>query len=375
MTTRRHLLAGTAAAIAAGGLLTRPARAHAVPDLDLQLWMEEQEDFLINKQVASGALRGPYDHNLQPYFSNWAAQGLAAANTVRSREALGNYISWYLDHLNTAAEDPYGIAGTVSDWHYDAATGEETSTGEYSSTDAGTTVPMITAFDAHRTGDVALQQLVMDNLAKYELMAKATCETTWGVRNSDGLCWARPDSKMKYVQDNAVVYRGLFCLAWLEKQAGRMTQYDYYTAKAEQTRKAIIDILWHEDRQNWSWGRGVNLLKESDPKAAFMPDAWCQYWQVQLRILPAINRRSVASWSAFSAANPRWMHLEFDNSFPHTEMAYSAVQMGELDNAATMLATCRERFAGNGWALPWYHGEAGHSMRVARRLIDAGWGQ
>lgn len=318
-------------------------------DLDLHLWMEEQEEFLINKQVASGALRGPYDHNLQPYFSNWAAQGLAAANTARSREALGNYIAWYLDHRNTAAQDPYGIAGT--------------------------TVPMITAFDAHRTGDADLQQLVVDNLAKYELMAKATCETTWGVRNSDGLCWARPDSKMKYVQDDAVVYRGLFCLAWLEKQAGRMTQYDYYTAKAEQTRKAIINVLWHEERQNWSWGRGVTQLKVSDPKAAFMPDAWCQYWQVQLRILPAINRRSVASWAAFSAANPRWMHLEFDNSFPHTEMAYSAVQMGELDNAATMLATCRERFAGNGWALPWYHGEAGHSMRVAGRLIDAGWGQ
>lgn len=334
--------------------------------------MDEQVDFIVSKQVPSGALTGPEDDNLQPYFSNWAAQGLAAADSTRSREALGKYIVWFLDHLNTADEDPYGIAGTVSNWHYDAATGEETNTETYSSTDAGTTVPMITAYDAFRTNDRDLQHLVIENIEKYELMAQATCEVTWAVRNPDHLCWARPDSKMKYVQDNAVVYRGLTCLAWLDLRAGRLAQAAYHSTKARQTRKAMLDVLWNDELLNWSWGHGEKLLKVSDPESAFMPDAWCQYWQTQLDVVSPHNRRSVASWDAYSRANPRWMHNEIDNDFPHTEMAVSAVLMGEPDNAITLLETCREKFSGNDYALPWYHGEAGHFLRAARLLIDGG---
>ncbi|WP_144276788.1 hypothetical protein [Parenemella sanctibonifatiensis] len=358
-------------AAAAFGSPLRSARAD--PGFDASGWIEEQEDFIISKQVPSGALRGPTQYELQPYFGNWAAQGLAAANSSRSREALGNYIQWFLDHMNTAEEDPYGIPGTVSDWVWDPATGEETDTGEYSSTDAGTTVGMITAHDAFRTGDRDLQHLVMENIEKYEIMASATTEVKWGVRNPDHLCWARPNSKMKYVQDNAVVYRGLNCLAWLERRAHRMEQARYYDRKARQTRSAMLSVLWNEELQNWSWGHGEKLLKVSDLTKAFMPDQWCQYWQVHLQVVSPDDRRSVASWKAYSDACPRWMYNEIDNNFPHTEMALSAVQMGEPENAATLLETCREKFSGNGWALPWYHGEAGHSIRAARALIDTGY--
>ena len=374
MTTRRQLLGYSAAGLAAGSFLTVAPPAHASPSTKsyIRSWMDEQEDFLVGKQVPSGALRGPEDDNLQPYFSNWAAQGLAAANTARSRETLGNYISWFLDHLNTADQDAYGIAGTVNNWHYDEATGQETDTGTYSSTDAGTTVPMITAHDAFRTGDRDIQHLVMDNLDKYELMAQATCEVKWGVRNLDHLCWARPNSKMKYVQDNAVVYRGLTCLAWLERRAGRTRQAAYHHRKARQTRQAMLDIWWNDDLHNWSWGHGEKLLKVSDPESAFMPDAWCQYWQVQLDVVSPLDRRSIESWRAYSQSNPRWMHNEITNNFPHTEMAVSAVLMGEPENAITLLQTCREKFSGNGYALPWYHGEAGHFLRAARLLVDRG---
>ena len=370
MTSRRQILTLTAAGLVAGAALgAQRSTARAVRSFDPQEWIEEQEDFLVSKAVPSGALRGPTDDQLQPYFSNWAAQGLAAANTPRSREILGNFLEWFLAHVNSAEGDPYGIPGTVSDWHYDEETGDETDTGKYSSTDAGTTVPLIAAHDAYRTGDRDLQHLVIENLPTYEMMAQATTELVWGVRNPDHLCWARPDSKMKYVQDHAVVYRGLSCLAWLERRAGRLHQAKFYDRSARQTRAAMIDILWNAELQNWSWGHGEKLLKVSDPKAAFMADAWCQYWQVQLGVLGPRDPRSVAAWRAFTEAWPGWMHNEIDNDFPHTEMAVSAVLMGEPRNAATLLQTCREKFAGNGWALPWYHGEAGHSIRAARLMI------
>ncbi|MGD7707217.1 hypothetical protein [Microlunatus sp. Y2014] len=378
-TTRRSLLAFTAAGLAVGGLAQPVRRAHAAPpSLDLNAWIEEQVDYIVGKQVASGALRGPTDDQLQPYFSNWAAQGLAAANTPRSREALGKYIGWMLNHVNTAEEDPYGIPGTISDWHYDEETGEETSEEEYSSTDAGTTVPMIAAYDAFQTGDRDLQHLVMENLDTYWVMASATTDGQYGVRMPDHLCWARPNVKMKYVQDNGVVYKGLSKLAWLMRRAGRGQQGRFLALKARQTRRAMIDILWDEERKNWGWGHGETLFKDSEPWDRFMADAWCQYWQVQLDVTKPNDRMSKLAWQAYTApdAYPRWMYNEIDNNFPHTEMAYSAVLMGEPENAVRLLQLCKEQFSDNNWgSLPWYHGEAGHTLRTARLLLDTGYGK
>lgn len=375
MTTRRRLLALTAAGLAVGGLAQPTTRATAaVPTIDLHEWIEEQAEYILGTVVPSGALRGPWENNLQPYFSNWAAQGLAVANTPRSREALGNFMQWFLDHMNTADEDPYGIPGTVSDWHYDEETGEETNANEYSSTDAGTTVGMITAYDAFRTGDRDLQHLVMENLDKYAIMAKATTDGQYGVRMPDHLCWARPNVKMKYVQDNAVVHQGLTKLAWLMRRGGRGEEGRFYALRARQTRQAIVDVLWDEERQNWGWGHGETLFKDSEPWDRFMADAWCQYWQVQLEVTQPHDRRSIQSWKAYTDAYPRWMYNEIDNDFPHTEMAHSAVLMGDLDDAVRLLQTCREKFSANDWGSDrWYHGEAGHSLRTARALLDRGY--
>ncbi|MGD7788350.1 hypothetical protein ACQCX2_08490 [Propionibacteriaceae bacterium Y1700] len=374
MTTRRTFLASglAAAGLATAGGLMAPTPSHAHPaSAEIRTWMEEQVQFLLDHQVPSGALQGPYDYNLQPYFSNWAAMGLAAANTAESREALGKYITWMLAHMNTAETDPYGIPGTISDWHYDLETGEETDTGKYSSTDAGTTVPLITAHDAFRTGDRDLQHLVMENIEKYEVMATATA-VVGQVRNPDGLCWARPDSKMKYVADNAVVFRGLQCLAWLERKAGRMDKAKFYDQQARETRRGMITVLWHEEQQNWAWGHGERLLKVSYPEKAFMPDAWCQYWQVFMNVVKPEDRKAILSWKAFTDATPRWMHNEIDNQFPHNEMTTCAILMGEHDNAITKLRTCHESFSATGWELPWYHGEAGHVLRAGRLLLDRG---
>lgn len=377
MTTRRQILAlSGAAGLAAGATLIPSTRAQAAPSTkpDIRAWMDEQEDYIVGKQTASGSLRGPTDDLLQPYFSNWAAMGLAAANTARSREALGNFISWFLAHQNTAETDPYGIPGTVNIWNYDAATDTETDTGTTSATDAQSTVPLITAYQAFKTGDRDLQHLVMENLDKYDLMGQVTTKPDHGVREPDGLCWARPVLKMKYVQDNAVVQLGLANLAWLMRRGGRGQRGAFYAAKAEETRQAILKVLWDEEYANWAWGHGATLLKRSDPHKIFMPDAWCQYWQVQMEVTKPQDRRSKLAWAAFVDAHPRWMEHDIDNNFAHTEMAVSAVRMGEPENAIAHLQTSREKYAGDNWSTPqWYHGEAGHFLRAARLLVDAGY--
>lgn len=336
----------------------------------------DQVDFVRSKQVSSGGILGPTDDRITPYFVSWAAMGLAAVNTAPARDCLGRFIEWYLAHLNTAEQDTYGFPGTVFVYLYDHETGEETSTDEYSSVDAGVTCPLIMARDAYATGDPDLQALVLDNISSWELMATAVVEyEPDGVRAEDDLCWSRPrPDNMAYVQDNAVVFLGLQNLAWLERKLGRDTEADFYRQQALSTKSRILSKLWNTDNQNWSWGHGTNDEKPSDPAEAFMPDAWCQYWQTGLRVVTPDSREGIQSWQAYNAAVPRWMHNEIDNDFPHTEMALTAAMMGDTDDALTLLRTLVDLHAPD-YAHPWYVGEAGHFMRTAMFMINSNGGR
>ncbi|MFX4273450.1 hypothetical protein ACQBAR_01490 [Propionibacteriaceae bacterium Y1685] len=377
MPSRRSVLATTLGGLSglalAGGLTTAPANAtpvDAATRTKLWGWAMDQVDFIESKTVASGAVRSPTDDLITPYFTSWGMMGLAAVNTPKARSILGGFIEWYLAHLNTAEEDTYGFGGTVFVYAYDAETGAETSTNAYSSVDAGVTCPLIMAHDAVRTGDKDLQALVLDNMESWELMATAVVEyEPAGVRAEDDICWSRPrPNNMGYVQDNAVIYLGLKNLAWLERRAGRGKQARFYDEKAEATRSRMLSKLWNAERQNWNWGHGTNLAKLSYPEKAFMPDAWCQYWQTGLKVVQPDSPEAIASWKAYNEGVPRWMYNEIDNNFPHTEMALTAVLMGDTENAITLLETVNTKF-GPDWAAPWYVGEAGHYLRTVMAMI------
>lgn len=382
MPTRRAVL-GTIGALTglgfAGGSMASasadPIEKHTKDTL--WEWCLDQVDYIRSKQVSSGGILAPTDELITPYFVSWGVMGLAAVATASARESAGRFIEWYLRHLNTAAEDPYGFPGTVFVYSYDAATGDEASTNAYSSVDAGVTCPLIMAHDAYRTGDSDLQALVLDNIESWELMAGAVVEyEPAGVRAADDLCWHRPrPNNMAYVQDNAVVFLGLKCLSWLELRLGRMREAAFYREKAMATRKRILTKLWSETNNNWNWGHGSTQVKLSDPARRFMPDAWCQYWQTGLKVVDPDSGPGIDSWAAYNRAVPRWMHNEIDNDFPHTEMAVTAALMGETANAVTLLQTLVEKHGPDWPSPPWYVGEAGHFLRAAMIMINADGGR
>lgn len=359
------LTAGSALATAPTG--SSWAAPHSMDEVDD--WIEEQVDFLESMQVASGAVLAPTPILITPYFVSWAMMSLARVNTERARTIIGRYIEWYLAHLNTADQDPYGFAGTVFVHDYDPETGAETSTGEYSSVDAGVTTPITMARDAYRTGDPDLQALVLDNIDAWELMAEPVLRVEPdGVADHDGLCWQRPGG-VKYVQDNAVVWKGLRDLAWLERRLRRADRAIRYDRAAATLRHNLLAKHWNTERDNWNWALGQSgNPSESTPSKRFMPDAWCQHWQAYTGLVAPTDRRAVASWTALTAAYPDWPSLDIDNDFPHTETAVSAVLMDDADAAAAMLAAVRAKYAPSGWGLNWHAGESGHFLRAALLL-------
>ncbi|HIT74853.1 MAG TPA: hypothetical protein IAA98_04640 [Candidatus Avipropionibacterium avicola] len=352
----------------AAGALARPTLSQAAvvrPDTLLE-WVDEQVDFILSKQLSSGAVLAPDDVTITPYFVSWGLMGLARVNDERSRTAIGRYLEWYLDHLNTAEEDLYGFAGTVYVHSYDPDTGAETSTGAYSSVDAGVATPVMLARDAWATGDTDLQAYVLDQIELWESMIDIDVNSAPdGVAQDDGLCEVRPGGVI-YVQDNAVVHAGMLALAELEKALGRNEKAAHYRSRAQRLRTALLAKLWSEQNQTWHWAlSNTGKPSESIPERRFYPEGWAQYWPVHLDIVTPKSPKGAAAWASYTEGYPNWAGLEFENDFPHTEMALAAVKMGERHEAVRMLQSIRERYEPSGWGDNWYVGESGHFIRAA----------
>ncbi|OYN88314.1 hypothetical protein [Parenemella sanctibonifatiensis] len=330
--------------------------------------IDEQADFILSKRLPSGALLAPNDTTITPYFVSWGLMGLAQVSDPQIPATLANYLQWYLDHLNTAEQDPYGIPGTVFVYDYDPATGAESSTDAHSSVDAGVSTPIMLAH-ASRGVSADLRALVLDNIEQWELMMQANLTAPPHGVLDEGLCMARPEG-VKYVQDNSVVYRGLHCLADLEEELGRHRPATSYRAAARRLRAQMCTILWNPTRQNWNWGMLGSKPSESDLTRGFYPYAWCQYWQVYLGVVTPDDPRAQVTWNAHCEAYPQWMDNEIDNDFPHSEMAYSAALMGDGADVLRFFDALRERY-GTGWRDNWYVGEAGHVLRAAAALRDS----
>jgi hypothetical protein len=92
-------------------------------------YISEQAQFLAAHQLSDGAILGPGDE-INPYFANVAAIGLARANTSAGNAVVYKWMQWYLRHLNT--KDSRGFTDTVYDYNYNPSTGAETSAGRSS---------------------------------------------------------------------------------------------------------------------------------------------------------------------------------------------------------------------------------------------------
>lgn len=342
----RHLLV---VAVAAGGLAlatTTPAGA-AVPGA----WITEQVQFVVDHQLADGAILGP-GNSINPYFANIAAMGLARANTSTGDTALHAWMSWDLAHLN--GTDVHGLHGTIYDYGYDPGSGNETSTGGYDSVDSYASTTLNVAYLAYRTGDANLRSLVSGSILTYEAIANLLdYSAPDGVRQADGLTAAVPGGA-EYTMDNAEVYSGLSDFASLESLLGRSSQASYYGGWAASTASAMSSLLWNGTNGNWDWALGA----ASNPAATFYPDAAAQLWPETFGAVAPTSGQATAAWSAFTSGWPDWMHDGEPDAFPWTAMAVAAQVMGDGADADTLLTTIHSNFA-PGWGGNWYDDEAG----------------
>jgi len=327
-------------------------------------YLTEQVQFLAGHQLSDGAILGPGDE-INPYFANMAAIGLAQADTPAADTIVYTWMHWYLGHLN--AEDDNGLTDTIYDYSYDPSSGAETSTGSYDSVDSYAATALMLAYTGYLTGDSQIQSLVSTNITTYEAIANLDdYPAPAGVRQSDGLTVAIPGGAA-YTMDNAEVAAGLSEFAQLEAKLNRSRQSTYYqgwanTTVQAMTKPASAGGLWDAANDNWDWALG----SASDPASAFYPDATAQLWPVVFGVVSPASAQATAAWQAFTGAYPSWDTdgIPASAGYPWTSMARAAQLMGDTSGASTLLTTLEDKYAPD-WGGNWYDDEAGWFLLAA----------
>jgi hypothetical protein len=160
-------------------------------------WPAVELAYLRSATLPSGALlRRPRDTKIIPYWGNYATIGLAAISAKQPEAAtMGwDWLTWYAEH-----QDP--LSGFITD--YNVMNAVETSTGAHDSTDAyaGTYLLAVEAmWQATRC------ITCIEKLARSVELAVAAIVAT---QDADGLTWAQPIGRVKYLMDQAEVAAGL----------------------------------------------------------------------------------------------------------------------------------------------------------------------
>ncbi|MBI1969565.1 hypothetical protein HYS48_02625, partial [Candidatus Woesearchaeota archaeon] len=312
--------------------------------------IKEEADWIISCcKRATGALRLASNGNINPYFSNFAAEGLLVGGSDYSVDVKG-WMQWYLAHLNRP--DHLGVYGTVYDYSVTPA-GVEQSTGNYDSSDsyAATFLSLVRKYyDA--TGDL---QFIQDNLADLKVVAGAIDATL----QPDGLTWAKKDYQIKYLMDNVEVWQGYSDFAYL------LTLVDdpaaaQYSAKANQVRNGIEANLWDTVNQQYypHFGGAMNWN-------TFYPNATANMWPLIFN-LPEAEARTNALWQKFITNHPTWKTNQAD-AFPWTAHALAAIEAGDTTTAREFDENTRAKFLpARQWT--WNTNEAGWYIRYTKRL-------
>jgi len=338
---------------------------HTGQNLSYDGIIDTEAEWIAGLQLENGAIaksgKDPETnkYSVVPYFSNLTALGLLEKPEYAPH--VKQYMDWYLSHLNQP--DYNNLYGTVYDYEYIEENGRlvERSLGSYDSTDsyAATFLSLLRKY-YEVTGDM---QYLVDNKGKIDQIANVMVATL-----DDGLTWAKPDYKVKYLMDNAEVYKGFADMAWIYENV-------YQDSDRTDTYKNYRDIVAAKiEERLWDGERGLyrHYMFEDGSRAAtdmrnFYADATAQLFPIWTGMIDANSERALSLYNTFNKYHPGWPVLDKGDAFPWAIIAYTAAIMGDKTRVDTFLDSVKDTYIDNNHAWPWYCMEAGMTMLAASR--------
>ncbi|MBE3577237.1 MAG: hypothetical protein IMX00_06055 [Limnochordales bacterium] len=329
-------------------------------------WIAEEQEWIVSTQLAEGPF--PTGKRVVPYFANFATYGLLLSPTDGEKygPAVRRHLEWYLSKLERP--DRFGVRGTVYDYEL-SWTGKLESKEDYDSSDSYGATFFSALYRYYKaTGDRAF---VVSHRAELEEIAGAVLAT----QEPDGLTWAKVNYKMKYLMDNAEVYRGLLDLAALYREAiGDIERAVHYENEAARIRDAIEKKMWKGDHYTLALDAAGRALPFNGKK--WYPDATSQLFPIWLGVIDPSGEKASRIYQRFCADQPGWVELEKDDPFPWAQVGYTAALVGDYQRADAYVRAVRRRYVEAGWrAWPWHPAEASFyvlTLDLLRQAVEKG---
>ena len=296
-----------------------------------------------------------------PYYSNLAAIGLT--HDPASYSTVQRWMQWYINHLNWP--DKYGLYGTTYD--YDYSNGQEVSRNYADSTDSYAATFLSLALAFYHTGDPSAQAYVKTLGYQLDVIGGVLIQT----QQSDGLTWAKPDYKIKYLMDNCEGYRGLRDLAQLfQTSFNDPTKAAYYNAAAGTMLKGI-NSMW----MNGSWAvyKTASGTLAAPSMGKWYPDATSQLFPALEGVIPVNDPRSQQVYTNLNNAWPGWPSLSYNaqDPFPWVLVGNAAVMMGDTQRVNVYVQSLESKYVNKGFPWTWYSAEAGWFLRLNAYILGA----
>ncbi len=249
-------------------------------------------DWILIAQLPDGAIAHHVDRvAVWPYLANFAAMGLTRATAVtgdpRYVAATWRWLEWYQGHMDGD--------GFVTD--YAISGGAVVSTGDMDSTDAYAGTFLLAARHAWLvTGDRARLRSLRHGVTK----AVGAIEAT---QDGDGLTWAKPSWRVKYLMDQGEAYAGLRAGADIAGVLGDATLASRATSAADRMYRGVA-ALWNPATGAYDWAVHEDGTRVPTDWTALDPDALQQLWAVAFGLVDP--SRATGLLARFETAHPAW---------------------------------------------------------------------
>jgi hypothetical protein len=320
--------------------------------------------------LPSGALAVYVDRQrVVPYLGNYAAWGLAVqAGRVRDMAALNTawaHLGWY-----ASAQD---ASGFVTDY-VAGPDGSLTSTGDMDSTDAYAATFFLAADAAYQASDrIEGRSTARSRASALSRGLDGALRAVEATTDSDGLTWAKPTWRVKYLMDQAEVNAGLQAAARLFTQLADPGRAARASAGAQYVASGV-SALWNPTTQAYDWAKHEDGSQAPADLTVLYPDALEQVWAVAFGLVP--QKRATSLLARIKALHPELG--EPDAPMPGsngaervgywTWAAAAWLAVGDRAEADRLLSAVDSAAASSGRPWPFTAGNAGQILVVGGRL-------
>lgn len=357
-------------------------RNNAVPtEAQLELFetiFESETQWLASLQLPNGAIPMTYAANgeltMNPYFADFAALALLdsadkyADNVVR-------YMDWHFSHLNTAEEDFNGLDGTIYDYKITMKDGQVVSEAvtnpggdSYDTTDsyAATFLTVVYKY-LSKTGDSSYIA------ANAEALERITNVMFSNLQN--GLTYAKPNHRVKYLMDNCEVYEGFIAAAGIFEEMVLSGKNEY--AEMRDKCSAMIPVIKENvNTKLWNYVGGhykagvtayVRIPTKIFSWDTYYPQATCQLFPIICGVIDPGCERAKNMYEKFSESF-HWEVFDYPDPFYWGANVYAAAVMNDLDSVTEYMTNYLPLTENHSW--PLYNMDSARVAMAAHIMLE-----